>query len=210
MAQHLDHQLRTSIVAWRLKQHRSIKEIKTLAGCSEHTIYQVLRLHRDYGVVHNPVACPRGRHRALLTSDINYLQSLLNANPSLYLDELQAQLAEVLDVEVSLATISRALRHLALTQKSLSKEALEKDELLRATWQAAYGDMPSNFFFWLDESGVDDMTNQWRNGWAPLGRACVHCATFLRGQRYSILPTLTVDGIVALDIFEGSVNKDKS
>ncbi|KAF8835084.1 hypothetical protein BDN67DRAFT_913651 [Paxillus ammoniavirescens] len=31
---------------------------------------------------------------------------------------------------------------------------------------------------------------------------------FLRGQRYSVLPALSVDGIIALDIFEGSVNKD--
>jgi hypothetical protein len=38
---------------------------------------------------------------------------------------------------------------------------------------------------------------------------CVHRAAFIRGQRYSILPALTSDGIIALDIFEGSVNKEK-
>jgi hypothetical protein len=33
--------------------------------------------------------------------------------------------------------------------------------------------------------------------------------TFLRGQRYSILPALMIDGIIALDIFEGLVTKEK-
>ena len=42
-----------------------------------------------------------------------------------------------------------------------------------------------------------------------MGSACVHHATFIQGQRYLILPALTSDGIVALDIFEGSVNKEK-
>lgn len=46
-------------------------------------------------------------------------------------------------------------------------------------------------------------------GWAALGRACVRRETWLRGQRYSVLPALTSDGIIALDIFEGSVTKEK-
>ena len=59
------------------------------------------------------------------------------------------------------------------------------------------------------ESRVDDHTNQRTHGRAAVGLACVRRATFIRGQRYSILPALTSDGIIALDIFEGSVNKEK-
>lgn len=62
---------------------------------------------------------------------------------------------------------------------------------------------------WLDEASVDDRTNLRSSGWAALGHACVRRATFLRGQRFSILPALTSTGIVALDIFEGSVTKEK-
>ncbi|KIP08377.1 hypothetical protein PHLGIDRAFT_69431, partial [Phlebiopsis gigantea 11061_1 CR5-6] len=32
---------------------------------------------------------------------------------------------------------------------------------------------------------------------------------FIRGQRYSLLPALSMDGIVAMEIFPGSVNKEK-
>ena len=81
--------------------------------------------------------------------------------------------------------------------------------MLRATWQAEYGDIPAEYFVWLDESSVDDKTNQRTGGWAPLGCACICRATFIQGQRYSILPALTCDRIIALDIFEGSVNKER-
>jgi hypothetical protein len=63
---------------------------------------------------------------------------------------------------------------MAMTHKKQAKQASERNELLRATWQAQYGDIPAEYFVWLDESSVDDKTNQCMEGWAPLGLACVH------------------------------------
>ncbi len=80
--------------------------------------------------------------------------------------------------------------------------------MLRATWQAEYGDIPAEYYVWLDESSVDNLVHQRRSGWSDIGMACVSRDTFIRGQRFSILPALGPDGIVALDIFEGSVNKE--
>jgi hypothetical protein len=54
---------------------------------------------------------------------------------------------------------------MAVTNKKVPKTAMERNEVLRATWQAAYG----------------------------------------RGQCFSVLPALSIDGIIALDIFEGAV-----
>src|ERR1700685_3342521 len=79
----------------------------------------------------------------------------------------------------------------------LQRRLWRRDELVRAAWQAEYGDIPMEAFVWLDEASVDDHTNQRRNGWAPLGRACVQRYTFIRGQRFSVLPALSVDGIIA-------------
>lgn len=81
--------------------------------------------------------------------------------------------------------------------------------MLRATWQAKYGDIQMDHFVWIGESSVDDRTNQRVNGWASLGRVPVRWAMFIWGQRYSVLPALSVDGIIALDIFKGSVTKEK-
>lgn len=209
MAPYLSQETRERIVVWKHEQHKTAPEIAELAGCSQSTVYAVLAFERDYGVVNNPFAKQKGRPRALTTTDLNYITSLLEANPALYLDELHAQLLANRDVDVSLATLSRSLRSLALSNKKISKTALERNELLRATWQAEYGDIPAEYFVWLDEASVDDRTNQRKNGWAGIGRACVRRDTFIRGQRYSVLPALTADGIIALDIFEGSVNKDR-
>ena len=95
-----------------------------------------------------------------------------------------------------------------MTHKKVAQEALERDELVQATWVAEYGDVPMDACIWLDESIVDDHTNQQRNGYAACGHACVQRETFICGQRFSILPALSVDGIIALDIFEGSVTKE--
>ncbi|KAJ6594983.1 hypothetical protein B0H10DRAFT_1661323, partial [Mycena sp. CBHHK59/15] len=60
----------------------------------------------------------------------------------------------------------------------------------------------------LDESAVDNKTVQRSHGRSIIGTPCIQRATFIRGTRYSVLPTLTTEGIVALDIFEGSVTKE--
>ena len=118
----------------------------------------------------------------------------------LYLDEIQEQLLEAHGVDVSIATLSHTLRHLDTTHKTISKTALEYDELVRAIWQVAYGDILMDYFVWLDKSSVNDRTNQLTEGWAPCGHACVKWVTFIHSQRYSLLPALSIDGIIALDI----------
>ncbi|KAF8060151.1 hypothetical protein FPV67DRAFT_1362220, partial [Lyophyllum atratum] len=91
---------------------------------------------------------------------MNFILSILDANPALYLDEIQSRLSDDRNTDVSIATLCRAIRSLALTRKRISKHALERNELLRATWQAAYGDIPADYCIWLDESAVDGRTNQ--------------------------------------------------
>ena len=86
---------------------------------------------------------------------------------------------------------------------------MERNELFQATFQEEHGDIPAEYFIWLDESSIDDHTNQCTNGWAVSGHACVHCATFIWGQWYSLLPALMSEGYIALNIFEGSVNKER-
>jgi len=204
----LSDQMRDRIVHWRYTENRSAAEIKDLAGCSLSTVYNVLDCHRRYNQTSNPYARTQGRSRALTMEDLNFLSALIDANPTLYLDEIQERLSDVRDVEVSLPTLSRTLRRLATSQKKIAKTAAERDELLRATWQAAHGSIPMEYFMFLDESSMDNHTNQRRRGWAGEGRACVRRDTFIRGTRYSVLPALTCDGIIALDIFEGSVTKE--
>jgi transposase len=206
---HLPKQMRERMVVWKVEMGKSTAEIAELAGCCERAVRNILSFEREYGVVNNPLAQAHSGPRILDTRDIDYISSLIHANPVLYLDEIQDQLLQYRNLEVSLATVSRALRRIALTHKKISSEAVERNELLRATWQAAYADIPAEYCVWLDESSVDNRTNQRTSGWAEVGRACVRRELFIRGQRFSVLPAFTCDGYIALDIFEGSVNKEK-
>ena len=83
-----------------------------------------------------------------------------------------------------------------------------KNKLLWATW-VEHSNIPAEYFVWLDESSVDDHTNQCTNGWLVSICACVYCATFIWGPWYSVLPALTSEGYIAFDIFEDSINKER-
>ena len=60
-----------------------------------------------------------------------------------------------------------------------------------------------------DESAKDERTSQRRRGWAPLGERCVVRQCFVRGKRWSIIPLLTLDGIITWKTVEGSVTAEK-
>ncbi|KIM88407.1 hypothetical protein PILCRDRAFT_40375, partial [Piloderma croceum F 1598] len=96
--------------------------------------------------------------------DLNYLEGIITAEPALYLDEIQDKLHEIRDVEVSLATLLRTLARLAVTHKHIAKEASERNELLRATWQVVMGQYEPRQIVCIDEAGVDDHTNIRRSG----------------------------------------------
>lgn len=210
MAPRIPNNTRLQIVRWHTELGLTAEQCRTLAGCSRRTAEKILGWSREYDTVNNPFARGQpGRKRTLSTPDLEYIASVLEARPKIFLDELQKDLAEHRGVDVTLSTLSRTLRRLAVSKKKVSSAAAERNEQLRAGWQFEYGDIPAEYFVWLDESSVDDLTNLRKHGWAAMGQACVSRDTFIRGQRYSVLPALTVEGIIALDIFEGSVNKEK-
>ena len=104
---------------------------------------------------------------------MNYISSILEANPTLYIDEIQQRLLKAQDCNVSIATICCAVRRLVLTHKKVAWEVLERDELVWATWVAEYRDVPMHTCIWLDELSIDDCTNQLQNVYAACGCACV-------------------------------------
>jgi hypothetical protein len=60
-----------------------------------------------------------------------------------------------------------------------------------------------------DEASKDERTMARRWGWSLRGTRCVQRKCFVRGRRFSILPILTLDGIIAYDIIEGSVTTER-
>jgi len=187
----------------------SMREVARLLNVSLGLVHNVVSCYQRFGQVTNPQLRFYGRRRALNSGDLSFVREVIDAQPSTYLDKLQYKLTAVRGVQVLLATISRTLAHMGLTRKALSREASERNEDVRLLWEldmAQYTD-PEMFVF-LDESAVDNRT-VWRAcGWSAASTPTVERSTFLRGVHHSILPALTSQGMLALEIFEGSVNKE--
>ena len=62
-----------------------------------------------------------------------------------------------------------------------------------------------NMLMFTDESARDERTSARRYGWATWGQRCVCRKFFVRGCQFSIIPILTLDGIITYDIIEGPV-----
>jgi transposase len=92
MAPFLSQEIRKQVIILRYEQHGTAQEIADIVGCNERTVYNILRLYCYFGQVNNPFASQMGRPRALGQGDLTYITSVLDANPSLYLDELQEKL----------------------------------------------------------------------------------------------------------------------
>ena len=76
---------------------------------------------------------------------------------------------------------------------------MERNELLCSAFIAEIGTgyMPEQFIF-VDESAKDERTPSRRYGYSYVNTRARLRVAFVRGKRYSILPALTLDGIVML------------
>jgi transposase len=206
----LSDDLKMRIVSWYFEDGLTYREICDRANCSIGLISKVMSNYSVHGRVTNPFSKRTGRPTKIQDGDVEYISSLIEANPVLYLDEIQHRLLSTRGVGMSIASLSRLLIQYGLTRKHIQKAAAERDEELRTIWEADMAQYTDpDVFVALDESAVDNKTLQREYGRSLVGSPCVRRATFLRGVRYSILPALTTEGIVALDIFEGSVTKER-
>lgn len=67
---------------------------------------------------------------------------------------------------------------------------------------------PSQLIF-IDEAARNKKNPTRKLGWSLIGKRCTWRQCFVRGQRFSILPALTMDGIIVHDIIPGSVTSEK-
>ena len=138
-------------------------------------------------------------------SDIDAISIWVRSNHAIFLDEIQEMLLIECNVDVSVSTLSCTMHQLAFVHKKISKEALQRNDLLRAIWIGEQAEIALEYFVWLDESGVDEDTHWWYMGWAEVGRACVRKEVWAKGVCFSLLPIVSYEGVIGLDIFEGGV-----
>lgn len=148
-----------------------------------------------------------GRRRILSTAVLEDLRDLVRSSPSIYLDEIVSWLAVRHGQHVSISTIHRSLVSLGITYKKLRRTAVQRDDITRAQWLA---DITSRFtaqqLVFADESSKDNRTTSRHYGRAPAGERACEVQSFNRSIRYSILPALSVDGILTVRVVRGSVD----
>ncbi|KAH7923608.1 hypothetical protein BV22DRAFT_997590, partial [Leucogyrophana mollusca] len=95
MAPAMSTDLKERIIEWYFEGRMTYRQIATLTNCSIGHVSNVISTFRTFGEVNNPYSLRTGRPSLFEETDIHYVSTLLDANPVLYLDEIQARLADV-------------------------------------------------------------------------------------------------------------------
>ena len=185
-------------------------DVAETLGVSERSISRWANNLEAFGSVIPPPNPLRGRPRILKPDMTIDLVTLVAEAPDMYLDEIQDWVALVHDVGISKTTLHENIRDCGMTYKVLHKAAAERDEEARVQWKA---DMQANWVakqcIMVDETSKDDQTLARIYGRAPKGNQATVSAQFVRGQRYSMVAAMSVEGYIATHIVEGSVDGDE-
>jgi transposase len=198
------------IAAVRLYEHEllDLEDILDCCGFSRRTWFRVLRLWRETGDVVTEKSSLRGRLRNLDQEDLRYLLMLIRDNPDYFLDELLHLLETNRFISVHYATIFYELVRLNVSRKKLKKIALERNEELRADFIARMAKYDPEELGFLDEMSKDERSIGRRYGRSQKNRRAEKKQVFVRGRRTSTEALLTLDGIVARTVVEGSMTKE--
>jgi len=186
-----------------------IKDLARRAGVGQRTIERARGLWRKTGAVHR-IAVMKGRWRVLGIEHTQYILGLIAFRPDMYLDEIRRNLHDELKIKVSVSTIYRALCRAGYSLKQSTKAAIERDWQRRATYLTTIGlCYEPNQLVFVDESACDRRTTYRRRAWAYCGFRAFRHAHFVRGKRYSILPALSMDGIIDCTVILGSYTEQR-
>ena len=186
-------------------------ELQTILDCcgfSERTWYRILRLFRETGNIVATGPNRRGRLRTLDTNDLDYLLRLVQQNPDYFLDELLDLLTTNRFISIHFSTICRELERAGMSRKKLKRIAIERDEERRAAFIAEMAQYQADEIGFLDETSKDYRTPSRVYGRSRKGKRAHKKHPFVRGRRVSTEALLTLDGVCAGTVVEGSMTKE--
>jgi transposase len=180
-------------------------EICDALGFSASSLYRWRRIFEERGTVNRPPSPLCGRPRILIRAVLNDIHQLLLSDPHLYLDELLLLLAVNHGLMISRSALQENLEKAGLSRKILQKIAIERNDELRADFRDFienedhfHGD--GSEFVFLDETSKDERSYAQLQGRSLAGERAILKDVFVRGDRYSILAALTLDGYMAVHV----------
>ena len=90
----------------------------------------------------------------------------------------------------------------------LSKEARQRDPVLRAAWFKKLADWRADQLVFLDESGINTTLGEPTHGYAKKGSRIEYKVKAGRAENMSLLPAITVDGYLVCNAYQGAVNME--
>ncbi len=173
------------------------------------SLYRWRNLFETFRTPENQPAPLHGRPHIVSLAVLDAIHVLLKSHPDTYLDKLQWFLAIHHDLPISLSTLQHNLIRAGLTRKLLHTIAVERDEQRRAAYLAGVTN-PINFsgtgfeFITVDESSKDERMFGHRYGCSPIGQEADMQDVFVRGERYSLIAAMSIDGYIATWVQPGS------
>jgi transposase len=184
-----------------------LEDILDCCGFSRSTFFRALRLWRETGAVVKPPSILRGRPRILAHDDLQYILRLLRARPDWFLDELLKLLETNRFISVHYKTIHDELLRSGVSRKRLKIIAAERNNNVRAEFMRAMSFYFQDQLGFIDEISKNDFTVQRRFGWSAKNTRACKTEKFVRGRRVSACGLLTIDGMVANYVLEGSLKR---
>jgi len=192
----------------RLSKLLDHEQIAMSVNISTRSVKRVLAHFHQYGTIPNPgedvVRKERVGRRHLSDVDVEFLLGTVQKTPDLYLDELQEMLQATCGTDISRATVWRTLCRYGFTMKKITRIAVERSAQKRLEYLTRIGAYTAEQLVFVDESSVDRRTTYRGRAWSIRGTKAQRKAFFVRGRRYSVLPALSLEGILHCSVVEGS------
>src|SRR5437773_12199434 len=106
---------------------------------------------------------------------------------------------------VSILTLWHSLKFCDITRKKIHKAAKERSEILRDIYLY---NIEMNYtaeqLIFIDELAKDERTFIRLYGYSSINTKAKKSVVFIRGKCYTILPALSLEGFIAVNIMKGS------
>jgi len=204
---HISDDLKETALAMSL-QGIGDSEIREYTGISERSLKRLRHTYRNTGAVS---AKPDvvGRPRMLTAMEVKFLCDCVARQPDMALSELQAELREACAIDTSIQTIARSLQREGYTMKTVTRPALEQNKQDRETFRTLIDThfRPEQLIF-ANESHFNRLPLRRPYAWSIRGERASRYECFLRGTKYSILPALSLNGILHLEVIKNTITSE--
>ena len=139
--------------------------------------------------------------------DVEYLKCLIRHRPDWFLDELQYFLQTNRFIAAHFTTVHQELVRAGISANNIKKVASERNKDLQADFIARMAQYFPKQLGFLDEVSKDERTAFRTRGQSRKGTRAVMKGIFIHGRRFSVEGLLSVEGMVASTVVEGSMTQ---